>query len=967
MGLQIKRGITSKYKQLIAAGVAVFALVAQPLVSSNIPSAFALGSTTTVCASGCDAATIQDGINAASAGDTVSVAAGTYVENVNVNKAVTVTGAGAASTKIVATNANATPLTFNTNGATVSGFTITHEYTAGELAAWNFNNNGVLFGQLTSGNTLQNNVISLSRNGVYINRSSNNIIGNTITNNRTGINTTNTIDGTVITGNTISDNWTLGLVYYSSGFATNFNTVTLTGNTFSNNWYSQIGLKDTPASTGTLDVSSNTFTDSPVTYATSSDAAWNEPGFAAQQPVALGGGAVQPTANYYPTLRIYNSGTVVLKHTPKTLRVGTNQPYATLQAANNDAASGDTIELTSDLTTTSQQTLTKSVTINGNGHTLSPTFTKTDNSNNAALGIQSDNVTVNNLIVDGASGTTLHGINVFESDNVVLNNVTTKDNDRSGLCVNGSKVTVSSITTANNGWHGINVDKPGAVLTVNGTSHHTDTLPIYIDNKTVGQLVDTNHQYGSRDNVLQSGDRVYGLKPAAPVLLSPSNNGYTTTNNFYFDWQDVPGAVKYEYQNSKFATTNTSGVLTNINYTANNLTESRLHSTGAADGTVRYWQVRAIDANGIKGDWSTVWKMTIDMTAPAVPVLESPANGALTNINEFWFEWGDVTGASSYEAQFSQSNSTDPTTGSLNVGVWSGDASHNQPTESRAWSAGATGTWYWQVRAVDDAGNKSAWTSPWKLTIDKVKPSTPQITAPTANQEFEGTPGTIRAEWTAATDNSDIAKYQIEYVYTRNGTPTVDYREVAGNRLYRDQSLSGAILSDFTIRVRAQDKAGNWGDWSSAVTYYYGVDAPVAPTDPEEPEEPSVPTDPETPVIPTGPTLPSPSSNTENTDDQDEDSDPQPSTSQQLAQLFIPGSTAVLGTQDSDVDTDENSANTPSDDGEDVLGTTAQPNIASTQAAGFMGLAWYWWLLILAGLVTLWWLVAARRRRASES
>lgn len=418
-----------------------------------VQKAFAAGAVS-VCASGCDATTIQGGINAASSGDTINVAAGTYAENVTVNKAVSIMGAGAASTKIVATNGNATPLTFSTNNATVSGFTITHDYTSAEKSAWNFNNNGVTFGQLTTGNTLEDCTVSLSRNGVYINRSQNNVVNNTITDNRTGINATNTIDGSHITGNTISGNWTIGFVYYDSGYSTNFNTVTMTGNNFDNNWYTQVEVKSAAGSNGTLDVTNNTFSDSPVTYTTSSDASLNEPGFAAQKPVEFGGAATKP-ATAYPTLRIYSSGPVVLKHTPKTLRVGASEPYHTIQSAINDASDGDTIAVDAG-TYNENVNINKSLTLDGaqagtaatsgrshqgSGESIIPGT----NNYAASFAVNAANVTIDGFDFgpssdDPSAGP--KGVDLGNSSGATVENSIFKHNQR-GISLNGaSNVTV---------------------------------------------------------------------------------------------------------------------------------------------------------------------------------------------------------------------------------------------------------------------------------------------------------------------------------------------------------------------------------------------------------------------------------------------------------------------------------------------------------------------------------------------
>lgn len=264
---------------------------------------------------------------------------------------------------------------------------------------------------------------------------------------------------------------------------------------------------------------------------------------------------------------------------------------------------------------------------------------------------------------------------------------------------------------------------------------------------------------------------------------------------------------------------------------------------GAGDtGTEGVWQfrVRTVSASGLTSDWAVAPTLTYDKTLPALPTHEFPANNSFINYNNFWFEWTDATDAVSYETQYSQDPAVDANGAFQNV-QWTGDYQMIQPTSSSAHSVGANGTWYWQVRAVDIAGNKSAWTSPWKVTIDMSAPTLPSSSM-TQDSDNASVPngGQTNSQYFTFTlaSSPDTVRYQLKYwndipaspfklLTPWNPSDLSGYSPVLGT--YKDNFTQGDGVHYFAFS--ACDSAGNCSAYSSPFVVTYDSTAPAVSID----------------------------------------------------------------------------------------------------------------------------------------
>ncbi|MEA1894565.1 MAG: NosD domain-containing protein [Euryarchaeota archaeon] len=196
---------------------------------------------------------IQAAVDAASRGETICVGAGSYTENVHVNKRLTLRGEGADVVTVTAASASDHVFVVTADLVNLSGFyatTGTTSYKAagiyggGDHCIISDNNAsgsywGIYLSSSSNDNTLTNNTANSNGHGICLFSSSNNtLLNNTASNNnKHGIWLYSSCNHNTLTSNTASNNNKHGIwLYYSS------NDNTLTSNTANSNNYNGIEL-----------------------------------------------------------------------------------------------------------------------------------------------------------------------------------------------------------------------------------------------------------------------------------------------------------------------------------------------------------------------------------------------------------------------------------------------------------------------------------------------------------------------------------------------------------------------------------------------------------------------------------------------------------------------------------------------------------------------------------------------------
>jgi len=226
------------------------------------------------------------------------------------------------------------------------------------------------------------------------------------------------------------------------------------------------------------------------------------------------------------------------------------------------------------------------------------------------------------------------------------------------------------------------------------------------------------------------------------------------------------------------------------------------HCNLTADGTyqIAAW---AYDNAGNPG-WAPRVNFTLDSTAPSVPMNGLP-NGTYTTTNNFDFTWDASTDASAITYEFQSSLNPAQVDGVLTTGLWKSGV---LPTPMIHSSGAPDGTWYWQVRALDAAGNYSNWSTIWAVTLDTQAPATPVLVSPVDGAYVNG--ASVTNVWSETSTDVD------HFVYESYHNEALTNPRWTGNFTTTSKTATSVADASFWWRVKAVDFAGNESTWSQA-------------------------------------------------------------------------------------------------------------------------------------------------------
>jgi len=252
-----------------------------------------------------------------------------------------------------------------------------------------------------------------------------------------------------------------------------------------------------------------------------------------------------------------------------------------------------------------------------------------------------------------------------------------------------------------------------------------------------------------------------------PQLAKPTNGSGDQPLAVMLQWHPLGGAVSYRLQVStdpQFATLLLDETLTDTAKVVGPL----------ANNTVYYWRVSAKLGDGSETAFSEAWQFTTIPTAPAAPLLSSPANGATNVTVPVTLAWQETAGAATYHVQVADvATFANPLV----------DDATLSETSVRLTSLNHNTTYFWRVQAAN-SGGIGPWSETWSFTTAATSPTSFNLTgkvaycatgAPIAKVEMTLTDGVVLKTTTDSDGNYSFEKLAAGLDYTVTPAKSDDF------------------------------------------------------------------------------------------------------------------------------------------------------------------------------------------------
>ena len=284
-------------------------------------------------------------------------------------------------------------------------------------------------------------------------------------------------------------------------------------------------------------------------------------------------------------------------------------------------------------------------------------------------------------------------------------------------------------------------------------------------------------------------------------LTAPSvTGGNDSQGRPTLKWNAVTGAAKYEVYRAR----SRSGeyikysTVTGTSYTNTSYIE---------DGNTYYYKVRALDANGTAGAWSSI--VSVSYRAASTGTLSAPTvTGGNDSQGRPTLTWKVVTGAAKYEVYRSYSRD----------GSYSKYSTQTSTAYTNSSYLTSGTTYYYKVRALDANGNAGPYSAVVSVTC-RLKLSAPSVTG---GKDSQGRP---TLKWKAV---SGAAKYEVYRSTSRSGTYTKYSTQTSTSYTNSSYLTSGTT---YYYKVRALGSDGSYGPYSSVASVTYRATSSAVPAE----------------------------------------------------------------------------------------------------------------------------------------